>query len=383
MRRPRKTARRLAVGASALLTAAIAGILVGGCAEAEGTIDDDAGPPSVAEVLAEIAALELPDEELDALLYERALEEGEVVHYGTGTSLTEEQTAAFTAAYPGIELRYVGGRASEISERVMAEHRADRLQADVVHSSAVVMALFGAEGVLVPHAGVVVPDGFPAGRVDELDITFRLGPYVTLWNTDLVADEDAPRQWDDHLRPEHAGCVIVDGPNWFSTMISERGIEAMEVWVETFLANGGEVRSGVSATTAAVASGEFSCMVGTNVGRAEALIVDDGAPLAWHVPDGAPSHPFTIGVTARAANPYAAALFVRWALGRDGQTVLAQGGDVSVLPGVDGPYERLAPFSDPDHAYSQRLVLADPDRIVELEEQATELMARLLNMAGD
>lgn len=334
-------------------------------------------------MLAEIAQLALSDEELDALLYERALEEGGLVHYGSGSTLQEERTTAFEETYPGVVLRRVGGRASETAERVMAEHRAGRLQADVVHSAAVVMSSFDAEGVLAPHAGVVVPSGFPTERVADTQVTFRFGPYVILWNTDLMADADAPTSWDDFILPEHADCVLNDGINWFTTMISERGVEAMEQWTTRFLDNGGPLGSGVTATTAAVAAGEYPCMVATHVGRAEALIVDDGAPLAWHVPQPSPAHPFAIGVTAQASNPYAAALFVRWVLGPEGQAVVASEGDVPVRPGVTGPYERLAPFSDPTHPYSQRLVVPDPDRILELEQQANDLISQALGYVGD
>ena len=336
---------------------------------------------SVDDLLAEVASRGLADDEIDALLYDRAVEEGEVVHYGTGSSLREEQSVAFTEAFPGIEVRYVGGRAGEMTERVLAEHRAQRLQADVIHTSDVTMVAFADDGILVDHHGVIVPSDVPVDHVSATAANFRLGPYVTLWNSDLVTEDDAPRQWDDFLRPEHHGCVLTDGANWFSTLIGHRGAEEMEAWMQDFLANGGELRTGLVATTAAVASGEFRCMVGANVSRAEAMIVDDGAPLAWSVPDRTPGSPMAIGVTATASNPYAAALFVRWVLGPDGQRVLAEDGDVPVLPGVTGPYERLAAFSDPDHAYYSRISFPERDRIVELESQASDLIGQYFGVA--
>ncbi len=333
---------------------------------------------SVAEIYAHVAAMGMAEDELLEYLYERARAEGEVVHYSSGSSMAEEDLAGFLERFPGVDVQFVSTRAIDTPERVLSEMRAGRHIVDVVTASLAVVTLIGEGGALVAHHGVPVPSGFPEERVRPDLIDYRATPYVTVWNTDLVDSAVAPREWDDFLRPEHAGCATSDGGlNFFSAMVAERGLPAMEDWVDGFLENGGVVRSGISAVLASVAAGEFPCMAGGLAPRAEAMIVDDGAPLEWAVPSVSPANVGALGIAAHAPNPHAAALYTYWVLGPDGAQILADGGDVPFFPGATSPYGRLQGFSEPGSDLNRRLAFVPHDRVLELQEDAASLVDRL------
>jgi iron(III) transport system substrate-binding protein len=344
----------------------------------EDSPDGPGADASVDEIYAHVAAMAMAEDELLEYLYERARLEGEVVHYSSGSSMAEEDLVGFLERFPGVAVQFVSIRAIDAPDRVLSEMRAGRHIVDVVTASLPVVTLIGDGGALALHHGVPVPAEFPQERVRPDLVDYRATPYVTVWNTNLVDSADAPREWDDFLLPEHAGCATSDGGlNFFSSMVADRGLAAMEDWVDGFLANGGVVRSGLSAVLASVAAGEFPCMAGGLAPRVEAMIVDDGAPLEWAVPSVTPANVGALGVAAHAPNPYAAALYAYWLLGADGAQLLANGGDIPVFPGAISPYERLQEFSEPGSDINGRLAFVPHDRVLELQEDAASLVDRL------
>jgi iron(III) transport system substrate-binding protein len=304
------------------------------------------------------------------------------VVYG-GSLLGEDRMGRFIEAFPDVDYQFVDVRTVDLAERVLGELRAERHIVDVIGSSTPSMYPLDAEGVFAAHHSAPIPDGFPRDRARPRDVDFRTGPYVIAWNRDRIRAEDAPREWDDFVDPEHTGCVMNDASvSWFAAMIDDRGFEAMEAWVDAFVANGGQVRSGFTATMSAMAAGEVDCMVAVNVPRAEQMIVDDGAPIEWHAPAFVPVIVSSIAIARHAPNPHAAALFVTWLLGPDGAVALAENGELPLLPGTPSPYPRLEAWVEPGSDLQRRMHFVDADTMPELEEQATALLERMLDGAG-
>ena len=331
---------------------------------------------TVSEVFAEIAAMDLSPEERHDYLYERALEEGEILFYSSmNVEINEAWAEGFRDAYPEIDQQYVGlGRPADLLERVRAEARAGRHLVDVVQGATVGTVLQD-EGLVALHHGVTVPAGFPDEYVEDFGIMLTLSPQVIAWNTNLVSDRSAPREIDDFLDPEHAGCVFTGGPTWIATMIADRGFEATERWLQDFVANEGVVEvASTSGNTRSLAAGEFDCMVYSHTHTLEPMIVDDGAPIEWHAPDPTPAAAQRIYVYEQAPRPHAAALFVHWILSEDGVQVLADDSRIPLYPGVETSYERLRPFSVVGSELQQRLRPLTTEESLEVDEQALDLI---------
>lgn len=341
----------------------------------------DGDPATAEEVLAAIAAMDLTEEERVAYLRERAIEEGGVLHYSDTIIDTNEAWAAgFSAAYPEIDHSFVRVPNVDLVERVLAEARAGRVVADVIQMSNSVGAVIQSEGLLARHHGVPVPEDYPDRFVDDYALLAYRSGNVIVWNTDLVADEDAPRELEDLLEPQHSGCVFTGSPTPVAAWIVTYGYEETEAWFEAFLANGGIAQAGsTSGFLRQLAAGEFACLLGGHTHATEALIAD-GAPLEWHAPDPTPAVVGNIYIHRDTTRPHAAALFVHWMLSREGGAqVVADEGRFSPYPDVPLAYERLQPLADPESEVGRRLRHLSVEEMLEVDRSALELIERYVD----
>jgi ABC-type Fe3+ transport system substrate-binding protein len=265
--------------------------------------------------------------------------------------------------------------ASDRMKRILAEARADRHLVDVIETTSVSGVALQAGNLLASHHGVPVPDGYREQFIEDWAVVSSLNPQVITWNTNAISEEDAPRTWDDFLEPEHSGCVLDAGSQSFiAGMITDRGYEATEAWVEGFLSNDGVIRRGLGATARALAAGELDCAVYLNLHSVESLIVDDGAPLAWHAPDPTFASASSVHIYKHTVRPHAAALLANWILDSGGADIVVDDGRLSVHPEVELRYERLQPFVTPGSEPEQLLRPVLADVAMEVDEQAFQLI---------
>ena len=363
----------------AALTVAAAAIVAacGGDGSGE-AVSADPGR-TVAQAYAQAVALGLADEDLDAYLYERALEEGGTLvmyHDPTGADIVDEWSRTFSDRYPGLSLTYVELDTDDFVERVVAEHRAGRPQADLVRRSVAALSRPRAEGMLVEHGGLLAAAGVPAWTVTPTGLIDRVSPTVLMWRTD-IPDRRPPTSWDDFLLPEHAGCVLPTSPSWVTGLVAARGEAAAEDWIRRFLANDGQVAVGSSAQVRRLVAGEIDCVVYGTAVRAEVLRAD-GAALDWAVPEDAPALVHQFSVLTTTPRPHAAALFIRWAGGPEGARIASAGGESVVHPDAEVPFERLRVWQDEDSPEFRRTRLIDLDEVAAAESAAVSLIERYL-----
>jgi iron(III) transport system substrate-binding protein len=139
---------------------------------------------------------------------------------------------AFEAANPGAEVQWVDMGSQEVLDRIRSE-RANP-QADVWYGGT--EEIFGraaAEGLLEPFRPGWAESVLPEARgPDDLYFGVYLTPAVITFNSDAVARDDAPQDWDDVLDPRWKGNVLVRDPMPSGTMrmifqmIMYRGLEA-------------------------------------------------------------------------------------------------------------------------------------------------------------
>ena len=160
---------------------------------------------------------------------DQAKKEGEVVLY---TTMTVVDFEAFNKAakekYPFLTIRHVYLSSARQAARVMQEHLAGRVQADVLGNNVEAMVYFKQQGVLSAHrspetknliAGGADPDGYWSGMTTDL--------LVTGFNPKLMSRAAAPKNYEEYLKEQFKGQMATNRgvPYPLTGMVSLRGEE--------------------------------------------------------------------------------------------------------------------------------------------------------------
>jgi iron(III) transport system substrate-binding protein len=136
-------------------------------------------------------------------LYQAARKEGQVVIWGTHRREVEWIPAAFAKFFPGIDVQYLGD--NDIAVKAIAEARAGRHQVDVYQNS-----LTGTLPVL--QRDLLGPVDWSPFSIDRRNIAFdgKMAytsniVYTVAFNTRLVGEADAPKNWIDSLDERYRG----------------------------------------------------------------------------------------------------------------------------------------------------------------------------------
>lgn len=323
--------------ASAVVGACLA---LSACGNAADSGDDASSTaPSVEEIFADLA--DLPYAERMATITKKAEEEGTVVMYASAN--TEQQDAwaeAFNEAYPKIALQYVRVDSSTLGERMRAEKAAGRSLFDVASTDSVTGALLAADGLYTAHQGVPIPDDYPEQYIDDTFAIQYINPNVIAWNTDLVSESEAPRDYDDLLDPKWKGKVAVDfvPDNWIAGLLESRGEEGASTFLDNFVnKNEALVRKGHTSIAESLAAGEFPIAAEVYSYTIEGLKAD-GAPVDYASPKPTPANATGVSISETAPHPYAAALMMNFLLTEKGGQVVGDLGRLSVNPAVADIY---------------------------------------------
>lgn len=342
---------------------------------------DAEGASSVEAVMEELGAMEY--EERIALIEEKAHEEGAVLLYGSSNiELQEEAAEAFNEKYPDINMLYVRSKSEDIGQRLEAEARAGRHLVDVIAVNAVVGASLFNEGLIANHFGAPIPPGIPDRYVGEWGATQYISPNVITWNTDLVSEEEAPRSLDELLDPKWKGKVALDvgANNFIAGLVHERGEEgAREYLTKLVVDNDALIRSGHTNITELMAAGEFPVAVELYAYKVEGLIVDDGAPLAWHAPDPTAANATGVYIYKHTTRPHAAALLMHHMLSKEGAQVVADTGRISVNTQAELAYPKLQPFIVEGTPEFDILLPISPEIGLEVEESVQRLIDEVVS----
>ncbi len=136
-------------------------------------------------------------------LYQAARKEGQVVIWGTHRREVEWIPAAFGKFFPGIDVQYLGD--NDIAVKAIAEARAGRHQVDVYQNS-----LTGTLPVLQRDLLGSVDwspfslDGRNIAFDGKMAYTSNI-VYTVAFNSKLVGEADAPKNWIDSLDERYRG----------------------------------------------------------------------------------------------------------------------------------------------------------------------------------
>ena len=271
----------------------------------------------------------------------KARTEGQVVFYSTmGIDTVRPVTLAFEKKFPFLKVEVLRLNSERVFNRVMIEHQTGKVHADVVNLS--VMPLLKAKRVLAPYRSPEMK-AFPEKFRDTDDTwTGLVGNYVVIgYNTRLVPDANAPRDWFDLTQPWWKGKMAMDVEDydWFGAMLEYFGPEKGRRLMQGIAKQELSWRKGHSLLAQLVAAGEFSMAL--LYAQRTQLTKDRGAPIDWIKT----SKPIIVSQNAvaileQAQRPNAARLFVDFLMSEAGQKLLYDGGQIPLR-------SRAVPASSP------------------------------------
>jgi iron(III) transport system substrate-binding protein len=144
-------------------------------------------------------------------------EGGKVIVYSSMESSISDGIAAAFKKKTGLEMEYWRGSSTKVLDRALNEHRAGKPLFDVAITIADPMFLMQKEGVFARYTSPAAAD-YPKSLIDP-----NLGPnYRTLligivYNKDVIKPADAPKSFEDLVKPQYKGKLIMPDPTQHTT----------------------------------------------------------------------------------------------------------------------------------------------------------------------
>ena len=287
-------------------------------------------------------------------LLEGARKEGSFTLY---TSMigpdTEVLSEAFTKKY-GIKLQSWRSSSEGLLQRLVAESRAGRFDADIVDNNVTQMEALHREHLLQkvesPRHAELIPEAVPTHKEwigNSIDM------IVQAYNTDEITQADLPKTYHDLLDPKWKGRLGVESTDqhWFAAILEELGHdEGMALFKKIVDTNGISVRRGHQLLANLVASGEVPLAL-TAYHYLPAEIKKKGGPIEQFVIASATGAFRSIGLLKNARRPHAALLYYDFLLSQDGQQILRDRTRVPTSKTIDSPWKKVVvKFIDPVRA---------------------------------
>jgi len=305
------------------------------------------------------------------LLLEGAKKEGEITVYTSNIEDMPLLAEAFTKK-TGIKVTIWRAGSEQVTQKVMAEARGRRPQADIVDNNVLGVEALHKEQMLQaawsPHQADLMPQAAPAHR--EWAGT-TLDMFVAAYNPTLIKAADLPKTYQDLLDPKWKGKLSVEAGNyhWFATLMELLGQEnGRKLFRQIVNTNGIEVRKGHSAMANLVVAGELPLAL-TQYQYKPAQLKARGETIEWFGIQPVAAHLRGVGVLKTTPRPHAAMLFYDFMLS-DAQQILAGRQHYPTSMKVDSPLKQLKP------------VVIDPTRTLQLGERWMKEYEDMLKPGG-
>jgi len=250
---------------------------------------------------------------------EAASKEGKLVWF---ESSPEDQyakiEAAFNKKYPMIKIEHLRVRAGDAATRIIAESRANAPTADVATTGLEILMDLDARGLLRR------PNWSELGIAPELILTpyaFATTSVVICfsYNTDLVSEADAPKDWEDMLNPRWKGKIgIWQKPVALALMAMSWGEEKAIEYTKRLTNQKPVIYRSNFPLNNAVAAGEIS--VGITQYHTTLPTISKGAPIKAVFTDVTGYEPICSAIPVKSANPNAAKVLCSWLTSYEGAT---------------------------------------------------------------
>ncbi len=283
-------------------------------------------------------------QETTPAMVQAAEKEGKVVWYtAVDVKVAEGVAKAFRAAYPRIPIEVERSGSERVFQRISQEVQAGIRNVDVVNSSDASHFLFWKQQKLL--ATHVPPDvkRFPAQfrDPDGTYATWRATLSVMGYNTNLVAEKDAPRGYLDLLDPRWKGKLVKSHPGYSGTSLTGTYALVQALgwdYLEKLSRQGVQQLQSTTAPPKTIASGERAVMVDGNEYNMFIELAQKSPVRIVYAREGTPFVTSPAAIFATAPHPNAARVLENFLFTAPiQQLIVTEGGLRSVHPDVKDP----------------------------------------------
>lgn len=292
--------------------------------------------------LAKIAKL-APEARQKALV-EGAQREKEITFYSSlQPPQIEPFSRAFQKRYPFIKVNPVRLSGSRVVTRIQSEMNGGRNLVDVVNVSGEEAAALKKVGTLDPYHSPQ-REFYPPGARDK-EGYFSVVSLITMvlgYNSNMVKKADAPKSYDDLLQPRWRGQMFLDNEafDWFAVLLKHFGREKGVQYMRALAKQDVTLIRGRTAQAQLLVAGEKPIAI-VQSGNTMLDYKAKGAPVDLSILDPYMALSNYIMLAKHAPHPHAAALFIDWSLGEEGQQLMTSYGRVILRKGVKQRFPEL------------------------------------------
>jgi iron(III) transport system substrate-binding protein len=258
-------------------------------------------------------------------LVEAAKREGKLTWYTSMAIDTSKPLLdAFLKQYPFLQADLVRLGEEQLSNRILTEARAGKSFFDVVSSSGI--QLLAGRKFLSPYVSAEAQAYAEELRDREHRWTAVYNNnLVPVYNTKMLSEREAPRDYPDLLDPKWKGKLLMDSTDddWYGTLAVTWGREAALRYMQRLAQQAPAWRRGHGLVAQLIAAGEVP------LGWAYSFRVErmksEGAPIDWVTTFNPIVTTISgVGLSAKASAPNAAKLFIDFILSKKGQEMVRE-----------------------------------------------------------
>jgi iron(III) transport system substrate-binding protein len=296
-------------------------------------------------------------------LLEGARKEGTLSLYTSMIAADQEVlTDAFSKKY-GIKLQSWRSSSEGLLQKMVAEARAGRYEADLIDNNVNQVEALRREQLLQkvesPLQDRLIAEAVPSHKEwvgNSIDL------IIQGYNSNKIKPADLPKSYQDLLNPKWKGQLGVEASDqhWFAAILEELGHDAgMELFKKIVDTNGISVRNGHALLANMVASGEVPLAL-TVYQYLPFDIKRKGGPIEPFVISSATGSFRSIGLLKNARHPYTALLYYDFVLSPEGQQILLSRSRAPTSKDIDSPWKNMP------------IKFIDPVRALDLNDQWTQ-----------
>lgn len=281
----------------------------------------------------------------DAKLIDAAKKEGgRVVVYSSMESSISDGIAAGFKKKTGLDMEYWRGSSTKVLDRALNEHRAGKPLFDVAITIADPMFLMQREGVFARYESPSAA-GFPESLIDP-----NLGPnYRTLligivYNKDLIKPADAPKSFEDLVKPQFKAKLIMPDPTqhttttqWVASLPKLLGKERAEKFIRDLAASKPILAESLLPPVERAVSGEVPIAI--TLLHYTYVFSQKGAPLDYVRMPRLLGDANYVALGAKAPHPNAGKAFIDYFLDNECMSIMSKLGEFVNRKGITPPLE--------------------------------------------
>lgn len=303
----------------------------------------------------------------DAKLVDAAKKEGgKTVVYGSLENDTMDLISAAFKKKTGLDVDFWRDSANKVTDRVAAEFRAGKPQADVVLTTTSTLRLSQRDGLLAKYDSPSAK-AFPKNVIDaNLGPAYRSTVIGVVYHTGIIKPAEAPKSLEDITRSQYKGKVVFPDPSqhtttaqWLASLHKIMGNEKADKFIHDLAASKPLLVPSLTPAGERITTGETP--IGVAFLKNVVFYGRNGVPLDYvrlgkFMGDGQ-----SITLAAKAPHPSAGKAFVDFFLGEESLKIMANIGEFVTRKGIYPPLPdankiQLVDMIDMDkEAFSQKM----------------------------